>query len=177
MPRARPRPRRAGGEPLAEPATFSPEGFVETRVHDAAAKARFASHFTAFVAAGFPETLFHGWFYQRLHGNTFSLDGEAGRPAFYDRWFSGLAPQLRFVERVLQHRPLGSPERCFVDVEIALQAWLRDSGVLERLTAALAAEVEQEERALLRTLLARYPDEPARMAAPSGPPQTELFAA
>ena len=178
MARLRQAPRdRAAAPPLAEPATFPLQGFTETRSHDPASKARFAAHFTRFVGAGFPESQFPSWFYERLSGYTFGLVRQYDREAFYAHWFSTLQARLAFVDRVLGHEPVGKPDHTFVDVELVLKEWLRSQGVRDRLAAALSEETEAAERALLRRLLLRYPDEAGRSPAAVGPVQTELFPA
>ena len=167
----------AATPPLAQATPFSSESFTGTRFHDPASKARFASHFTRFVAAGFPESQFPSWFYERLSGNAFGLTRQYNRAGFYAHWFSTPADRLAFVDRVLGHEPVGKPDHTFVDVEVVLQGWLRSQGVRDRLAAALSEETEAAERALLRSLLQRYPDEAGRSHAVAGPAQTELFPA
>ncbi len=147
---------------------FPADRFVATAHSPATAKARFANHYVSFVAGGFDHALFQPWFYRRLsmtfgHIAHYNLDG------FYGTWFERTIDRHGFVRQALRWRCPGDPAYTHCDVEAALQQWLQSVGVLDVLTASVAAEREAAGRAQLRRLLAEYgpPPELRRVALPA----------
>ncbi len=125
---------------------FRADRFVATQYSSAAAKARFASHYVRFVAAGFDRSLFQLWFYRRLR-MTFGHLAHTDVDGFYNTWFEGTFHQHGFVDQALRWPCPGDPAVTFCDVEAALQQWLRSVGALDLLAARHEAEREATERA------------------------------
>jgi len=171
-----PPPRDPPPPPLAAaPQIFHSSDFVPSRLADPALKARFASHFCRFLAAGCPPQLFHSWFYKHLR-LTFGLPPHASRADLLSRWFVSHASKADFVRRLLSHVPAPRPELSFADVELRVQEWLTASGAAAEYAHRSVAQDEAAERHLLRVLMRRYPDELGRDAVPAAAPvQPDLF--
>lgn len=108
---------------------FTAAQFTATRFADAEAKARFAQHFTRFLAHDMAEPLFTQAFYQRL-SNTFGHIAHYSRHGFLDHYFRTPGDRRRFLIDTMGWRPVGDPAWTFVDVEITLQQRIQDSGLL-----------------------------------------------
>lgn len=159
-----PRPRTPAptSRPLAAaPQSFDASDFTSSRLADAERKARFASHFTRFVAAGFPASLFPTWFFNHLR-QTFGVPRHWSRSELHSRWFSTPEAMAAFARRALEHVPSGRADRGYSDVEHRLQLWLAESGAALELVRRLDEAREARDRELLRALLTLYPDEADR---------------
>lgn len=113
---------------------FRAEQFVPTRFDGAADKARFANHFVRFVKGGFKRTLFPRWFYVQV-SNTFGHIAHYDQAGFYEAQFSDAEARLAFVQQAARWPCYGSADHTFSDVERALAAWLKSSGVIADLRA------------------------------------------
>lgn len=169
-------PRDPPPPPLAAaPQIFRSSDFVPSRLADPALKARFASHFCRFLAAGCPPELFHSWFHKHLR-LTFGLPSHASRADLLSRWFVSHTSKADFVRRLLSHPPAARPELSFADVELRVQEWLTASGAAAEFAHHAVALDEAAERHLLRVLMRSYPDELVRAAAPAPAPiQPDFF--
>ena len=114
---------------------FSPAHFTATRTASADFKSRFAIRLARFIAAGFPRTLFHTWFYEEL-SNCFGHSACNNRDTFYYRWCATLEKRIAFIDVIMRHPCYGHPSLTFSDVERKIQAWARDNQIHERLAAA-----------------------------------------
>lgn len=164
--------------PAPTPRRFDPSLFTASQWDTAEQKARFANHYTRFVAKGFPWTLFPEWFYKRL-SNCYMHIAHFNRQGFADVWFSTPRRRSEFLEHALGYPCYGSPEYTYSDVERVLKAWIRTNRV-DEYYRAIADEAERaDERALLKTLLERHPDILQPEPSAPLPPQVEfdLFAA
>lgn len=172
----RPRPILPSSPPLrAATESFDASDFTSSPLADARRKARFASHFTRFVAAGCPASLFPTWFFNHLR-HTFGAPRHWSRSELHSRWFSTPEAAAAFARRALAHVPSGRADRGYSDVEVRLKQWLAVSGAADELIGRLNEAVEARDRAVLRALLTLYPDEAERaLQRDAPPPQTELF--
>lgn len=108
---------------------FTAAQLTPTKFADAEAKSRFAQHFTRFLAQDMLEPLFTQTFYRRL-SSTFGHIAHYSRYGFLDHYFHTHTARRRFLEDTIDWRPVGDPAWTFVDVEIALQQRIQNSGLL-----------------------------------------------
>lgn len=139
---------------LTEPA-FKAGDFIGTQSTNSLEKAKFANHLLRFIDKGFPETLFHRQFYQRL-SCCFRHIAHYDRMGFYTTWFSDERKRYNWVINALQYGCFGQPEYTFCDVERAIQERLKRDGVLLQLGAILAKSEEDRMRAQYETLKQRF---------------------
>jgi len=136
-----------------EPLTFTPTAF-----DTADDKMRFYRHFIKFVERGFPETLFHKWFYNRL-SMCFGHIAHYNQGGFYETWFSDNRKQYDFLFHALTWFSNGKPEYMYCDVEIALKQWIESPAglkVMVGLRSTIETDTEKRERAELARLKAKY---------------------
>lgn len=146
------------------------ERFTATRFATAADKAAFGNALLRFIAEDFPQHRFTQPFYGTLHLH-FGMIAHYNRHGFWAEYFTCLAGKLRFLQDLTSYPCWGSPEHTWCDLERAVISRLRAAGLVERLAAARAREVEAAERALLNRLQARYQPEKAPVAeTPASPP-------
>lgn len=143
---------------MARTLLFQPSQFVLTAHDTAKDKADFANHFVRFVSSDFKWTLFTKRFYNRL-SMCFGHIAHFDRAGFYGTFFKTLEGKIEFLCQAAEWPCLGSPEFTYSDVERVLGTWVRQQGFVEKYRALLGTDVEQSERALLRQLKAKYPDE------------------
>ena len=134
---------------------FQPTQFTPTQWDTAQDKAAFAKLFVRFVLGGFAAQHFTDKFYRRL-SNTFGNIAHYDRGGFWSEFFTTTADKVRFLEQTLQWPCYGDPAWTYSDVEKALQAWLRDAGILDQYRQTLAGETEATERAELARLQQKY---------------------
>jgi hypothetical protein len=134
---------------------FTAENFTPTKWDTAETKARFGKNFIRFVESDFNERRFTQAFYKRL-ALTFGHIAHFNRHGFFETFFASTAGKVRFLRLTLQHQCWGDPAFTYSDVERALQAWLRQNGVLATYERKLAEEQEAAERAELARLQAKY---------------------
>jgi len=108
---------------------FTAAQFTPTKFADAEAKAHFAQHFTRFLARDMAAALFTQAFYRRL-SSTFGHIAHYSRYGFLDHYFHTHDARRRFLKDTMDWRPIGDPAWTFVDVEIALQQRIQNSGLL-----------------------------------------------
>lgn len=131
------------------------QGLTATKWDTGENKEKFIRQFKAFVLSGFKPEKFTKAFYMRL-SLTFGHIAHYNQAGFYRVFFSTTAGKIDFVRQSLEYTCVGDPAFTYSDVERILQTWLREQGILEKLTAELAAEVETRERAELARLQAKY---------------------
>jgi hypothetical protein len=134
---------------------FQPSTFTPTKWDTAEDKAAFAKRFVRFVQSGFAAQHFTDKFYRRL-SNTFGHIAHYDRGGFWSEFFTTTADKVRFLEQTLQWPCYGDPAWTYSDVETALQAWLRDEGILAKYRQKLAEETQAAERAELARLQKKY---------------------
>lgn len=134
---------------------LQPSQFTATQWDTAEDKARFAKQFVRFVQSDFADKRFTDKFYRRL-SNTFGNIAHYDRGGFWAEFFTTTADKVRFLEQALQHPCYGDPAWTYSDVERALQAWLREAGILDQYRQKLAEESEATERAELARLQKKY---------------------
>lgn len=132
--------------------------FTATKHSTADDKAKFALHFVRFVEGGFQQKQFTDVFYRRL-SNTFGHIAHYDKHGFYAAQFSSLRAQLGFLEQCAEWTCHGEPEWTWSDVERALQGWMREKDVVAQARKRFGEEAEKAERAQLRALAKKYPDE------------------
>lgn len=130
-----------------------------------AAKARVANTLIAFLEGGRDKAAFLAdadvyWaLSQKLYGHI----AEFSEHGFYGAWFETPQRAARWVERAMKGGPYGFSDmarpRLWGDVERELARHLDSSGLGARIIAEAQADTEATERAQLRELLAKYPDE------------------
>jgi hypothetical protein len=170
-------PRRStfGASLRASTQSFDASDFTSSPLCDAPRKARFASQFTRFVAAGCPSSKFPTWFFNHLR-NTFGVPRHWSRAELHSRWFSDIESIAAFARRAVTYVPSGRADRGYADVEMRPKQWFIESGAADELNSRLNEATEARERAVLRALLTRYPDEADRANRRDPPPsQTDLF--
>lgn len=135
--------------------------FTPTKFSSAADKEKFYAHFIRFVQRGFPERMFHEWFYTRL-SNMFGHIAHYNRDVFYHTWFDTAEKQLAFLHNARRQGCYGLPAFTFCDVEREIQRWLASPpaqdivGALERV---IAKATRERELATLAALKQKYPEE------------------
>jgi len=137
---------------------FAAEEFQPTKWDTAADKARFANHFAKFVEGDFREDQFPEWFYQRL-SKCFGHIANYNRGGFFAVFFTTEEGKFRFLQMSVENGCYGDPTFTYSDVERALRAWILATGLVDAQRAKVNTETETRERAQLRDLLAKYPDE------------------
>jgi hypothetical protein len=137
---------------------FKADEFVPSKWDTAADKARFCNAFVRFVEGGFKLDQFPETFYRRL-SSCFGHIAHFNRDGFYETFFTDERGKLRFLEMAAEHACYGQAEFSYSDAEMALRSWVRTTGQVEAQLAKLRASTEASERARLRELAAKYPDE------------------
>lgn len=139
--------------------TLTADAFTPTKWDTSDKKAAFAKQFIRFVESDFARSKFPKAFYQRL-SMTFGHVAHYNQHGFFEEFFTTTAGKVRFLRQTLAHPCWGDPAFTYSDVERALQAWLRASGVLSQFEQRLADETEAEDRAALARLQAKYGSQP-----------------
>ncbi len=153
--------------PPFEAAQFKPTPFTSAEM-----KAAFANELVRFLANDCAETRFTKKFYRRL-SLSFGHIAHFDRFGFYEYFFSDTAGKIDFVRQTIDWVPCGHPSHTFCDVEQAVAARVRASGLLLLLQARRAGEIETTERAALARLKAKY--EPETLPAPEPTYRRDLF--
>jgi hypothetical protein len=136
---------------------FTADQFVATQWATAADKARFANTLLAFITAGMPRAKFTKALYQRL-SNCFGHIAHYNLDGFYATWFATPQQRHAFMHRLADWTMHGQPDWTFGDVERAVQQAIRGE-LYERFAREANEDTERAERAALRQLAAKYPDE------------------
>ena len=134
---------------------FRAEYFTPTKWNAADAKATFANHLMAFIAADFPESKFTKAFYSRLC-QCFGFIAHCDKVGFFAEFFTCTEDKLRFLRCLAECHCCGSPEFTFSDVERAISAEIRTMNYVDAYGARLAWETETRERQQLAALQAKY---------------------
>jgi hypothetical protein len=134
---------------------FLPSDFTATKFSTAADKAEFGNTFLRFIESEWAPALFTKSFYNRL-SMCFSHIAHYNRTQFYEKWFSSLAAQVRFLKHTLRFPCYGDPEYTFSDVERAIQREIVNRNYLARYELRLAEEQQATDLALLRQLESKY---------------------
>lgn len=152
---------------------FQEADFIPTEFYPGEDQAAFANDLMRFLAQDCPQGRFTKFLYRRL-SNSFGHIAHYNRHSFFSYFFSDTASRISFLEETLAW------PYTFVDVERAVAARLRESGLLLALRAQRVVEIGVAERALLLRLKAKYEPADEPDAAPPGPgsprvPQRDLF--
>ena len=134
---------------------FTANEFTATEWETAQGKAEFGNKLCKFIAADFKQSLFTKPLYGRL-SNCFGHIAHYNIQGFFETFFLDLAGKIEFLELTLQWPCYGDPTFTFCDLERAVIARLRKSGLLESYRALRAAEIEKAERLTLARLKAQY---------------------
>ena len=134
---------------------FTASEFTPTEWETAQGKADFGNKLCKFIAADFKQSLFTKALYGRL-SNCFGHIAHYNIHGFFETFFQNLTGKIEFLELSLQWPCYGDPAFTFCDVERAVIARLRKSGLLESYRALRAAEIEKAERMTLARLKAHY---------------------
>ena len=154
--------------PLCNP-RFDEAQFIGGKFWTGADKAKFANHFTRFLASDCLQTLFTGKFYERLI-HTSGHIAHYNRHQFYEHFFSSRLGRIEFLKQTLEHRCFGDPAFTFSDVERALKARIQGSGLLDFQIVLVRQESERKERAEFARLSRKF----QQPGAPPGDPCSEL---
>ena len=134
---------------------FQAESLTPTKWDTADAKAKFANHLMAFIAADFPESKFTKAFYSRLC-QCFGFIAHCDKVGFFAEFFTCTEDKLRFLRCLAECHCYGSPEFTFSDVERAISVEIRSMNYVDAYEAKLARETETRERQQLAALQAKY---------------------
>lgn len=129
--------------------------FCPTKWDSAEQKEKFVKHFLRFVEKDFKQTLFYGWFYQRL-SNTFGHIAHYSKESFYYTFFATTENKIRFLNITLNWPCFGAPAYTYSDAEKVIQDAIRKGNYVNKYEKMLAEEVETQERAELARLKAKY---------------------
>ena len=146
---------------------FTADQFAATQWETAQGKADFGNKLCKFIAADFKQSLFTKALYGRL-SNCFGHIAHYNIHSFFETFFQNITGKIEFLELSLQWPCYGDPAFTFCDLERAVIARLRKSGLLESYRALRAAEIEKAERMTLARLKAQY--EGVAAEPPSGQP-------
>ena len=135
---------------------FSAKDFVYGKFYSAEDKAKFTNQFVKFVESDFSVKHFPKWFYQQL-SNTFGHIAHYDREGFYQTWFSNEKSKLDFIIWCKEYNIIGSPEYTFSDVEKALQIWLVNQKIEEKLQLGVELINFEKDLRMRNLLLEKYP--------------------
>jgi hypothetical protein len=130
----------------------------------AIAKAKAANDLAEFLSSGtYERDLFTEDAYAGLNLHMFGHIAEFSIHGFFNVWFETPEARAKWVRYARNGGAYGfhdlSRPRLWGDVERKLVEWLDTSGVGDRLIEEGRSNIERRERAQLRELLAKYPDE------------------
>jgi len=118
------------------PSQFQPSMFTATQWNTAEDKARMADKLTKFILNGFQQGSFTKEMYKRL-STMFGHIAEYNLPGFYTVWFDDDAACLKWAENAMRGGVLGfvvgDPAWTWSDVERAIQKWLSDNRIVEKI--------------------------------------------
>lgn len=147
------------GRVLVRP-PFSDAEFTATKWDSSADKARFANALCRFIAEDFPEKRWTQKLYRRL-SLTYGMIAHYDSCGFWAEYFTGTEGKITFLQDLLSYPCYGQPDHTYCDVERAVAARLRQSGILPAYRALRLAEIEASERAVLARLRSKYDGAPA----------------
>ena len=129
--------------------------FMATQWDSAEQKQKFFQQFQRFVLSDFKRTIFPKWFYRQL-SMTFGHIAHFDQDGFYATFFKSLSGKIHFLQQTVEWNMGGDPAYTYSDVERALKAWVLEVGLIRAYCAKQEAVIEQEERATLSRLQAKY---------------------
>jgi hypothetical protein len=135
---------------------FKASEFTPTEFSTAEEKAKFANQLVRFVVNGFRRSDFPKWFYVRL-SLTFGHIAHYNQEGFWCEYFDSTEGKMQFIRNCHNRTIYGSPEYTFSDVEKALQAWIKQSGIFTELASKVLEEETARELAYKSYLEAKYP--------------------
>jgi len=145
---------RAVRSPQIEPSAFTPTKFSTTED-----KAWFGNALLKFLANDSPQSGFTTRLYHRL-SLTFGHIAHFDKVGFYETFFQDDSGKIEFLRQTIQWPFFGDPHHTFSDVERAIAARVKTSGLIHFYEMRLNTAIEQAERAKLAQLKAKY--EPSR---------------
>ena len=130
--------------------------YTATKWNTVEDKEKFTKHFKQFVEKGFPKSMFHKEFYNRMSIMRGHI-AHYNQMGFFSTWFSTAEQRAKFL-RLWIHTPIyGNPTYTWSDVEEVLCTWLQEHPeYLERERSAHVYRVESLEKAELVRLKAKY---------------------
>jgi hypothetical protein len=158
--------------------------FKATKFDTTEVKAKFGNHLLRFIAEDYPKALWTKIFYNRL-SMTFSNIAEYNIHGFWNTWFTTTSDQIEFLQNIAKYPCWGDPEFTYSDVEKAVRARVKNSGVIAWKERLLAEECKKKDLAELVRLKSLYEEKPLpdatsesqahTPAAPILTHQTDLF--
>jgi hypothetical protein len=115
-------------------------------------RADFCNKVVAFVLSGFKPTMFPKTLYNVLM-HRFGHIAHYDHGGFYHTWFSDDTQRLNWLRHVARGGTYGWASR---PEEIALQNWVKESGLIAVYERKVADAIESSERAQLARLKAKY---------------------
>jgi hypothetical protein len=131
------------------------ELFTPTKWASGEDKAKFGNHLLRFIAEDFPPGLWRKELYQRL-SNCFSNIAHYNIHGFWETWFTSTRVQIEFLENIARYPCWGDAAWTFCDVEAAVKARIKPSGILDWKRDLLRGEVRIQDLAELARLRAIY---------------------
>ncbi|GHP00665.1 hypothetical protein KSF_107120 [Reticulibacter mediterranei] len=159
---------------------FCANQFTSTAFDSHEEKAKWANAMASWIRRGFPKNGWRKGLYEPLHTNLYGHIAHFDLHGFYAEWFADIHQQLQWLQYAAKGGAFGGgrgdPAYTWSDVERALSAWIRGSGLIERYQQRCAQEIEAKERALLSHLQQKYTTEQpviTAASAPEKPPTTK----
>jgi hypothetical protein len=146
---------------------FEPSAFTPTKFSTTEDKAWFGNALLKFLANDSPQTGFTTRLYHRL-SLTFGHIAHFNKYGFYGTFFQDDSGKLEFLRQTIQWPFFGDPHHTFSDVERAVAARVKTSGLVHFYEMRLNTAIEQAERAKLAQLKAKY--EPSQTNTAAIPP-------
>jgi hypothetical protein len=140
---------------------FTAKQFTDTAFHSKEDKRKYANALAEFAIQGFPKKLFTTALYNNLR-NSFGHIAHYDKDGFWTTWFQDNRHCDLWISHISTWDPMGDPAFTFSDMELAFKKWLLGSRVAKESAECSKQEIESEERAQLRALLKKYPDERKR---------------
>ena len=134
---------------------FTADQFTPTQWTTAQEKADFANAFVRFVENNFRNEHFTESFYRRL-SQTFGHVAHFNQATFYRTFFGTAVDKVRFLQRSVDHVPVGDPAFTFADVERLLRDWVVEHGLLDRVAKTATHAENRAEREQLKKLLDKH---------------------
>lgn len=134
---------------------YRADEFKPTQWSTAKEKANFANTFVKFVLSGFDRKHWTKSFYTRL-SNTFGHIAHYNQEGFWAEWFESTGQKLAFLKQAAVYPCYGDPTYTYSDVEKALQAWVRESGLIDQYRRDLLNEGEEQDRRTYERLRKKF---------------------
>jgi hypothetical protein len=118
--------------------TFAADQFTATKFTSAEEKAKAATRLVRFIERDFPRSAWNRPLYNSLYLHLFGHIAHYDAAGFWSEWFSTTANQLRWLEYAADYPLNGSPDHTWVDVEQAVQSWIKERDLIGRYAQRVA---------------------------------------